>query len=481
MPNSFLLIMTLSSPLSKHSSVKRARKLSPYKSPEVVEITNDEFWPRFLVIEGRDSDKPLSQLNCFKVEKAFQGLIGTTKNVSRNKTGAIIVEVERKAQSDKLLTITAMNDIPVEVFPHKTLNFTKGVVRSFQLANIETDELVNELEDQGVVEAIRISSKRNGIKVPTSTVILKFKRAQLPDHIKAGYHRIKVSPYIPNPLRCFNCQKFGHHISNCKKAKICAKCALSDHGENPCPRSETCINCNGPHPSYFSSCPKWKHEKEICKRKVHSGISYAQARKEVENSQREQLYSDAARKQLKQLKSYRTYGTQTDVINCTCVAEAPFEDSSNFANSETQTEPIFELSSSSLSVNSGCKPQKSLSSIEKPISGAQKSGSDIEKPKNKGQSGAPPSRAPSLSPKGQRPSRSMSSGGRVRQRIDMFNLSKDVQSAIRLENRFKPLEEMETGDPPPDPSREAGKKPGDPPDPNQGAGKKPLVKITAPI
>ena len=31
---------------------------------------------------------------------------------------------------------------------------------------------------------------------------------EIPKHIKIGYLRAAVSAYIPNPLRCFNCQKF---------------------------------------------------------------------------------------------------------------------------------------------------------------------------------------------------------------------------------------------------------------------------------
>ena len=63
---------------------------------------------------------------------------------------------------------------------------------------------------QGVTSVKRNKLCRNNERVPTNTLILNFSIPTLPDSVKAGYLRISVAPYIINPLRCFNCQKFGH-------------------------------------------------------------------------------------------------------------------------------------------------------------------------------------------------------------------------------------------------------------------------------
>ena len=55
------------------------------------------------------------------------------------------------------------------------------------------------------------------------TFIITFHTASIPKHIKIGYLRIPVELYIPNPLHCFNCQKFGHgkkHVREEKSAPI---------------------------------------------------------------------------------------------------------------------------------------------------------------------------------------------------------------------------------------------------------------------
>ncbi|GBO11583.1 hypothetical protein AVEN_202519-1 [Araneus ventricosus] len=37
--------------------------------------------------------------------------------------------------------------------------------------------------------------------------------------------KLAVRPFIPNPLRCFKCQRFGHSQTNCRGTLTCARCA----------------------------------------------------------------------------------------------------------------------------------------------------------------------------------------------------------------------------------------------------------------
>ncbi|GBN92256.1 hypothetical protein AVEN_12459-1 [Araneus ventricosus] len=71
-------------------------------------------------------------------------------------------------------------------------------------------EIIEGLSKQGVIAARRINIIRGNDIIPTKHVILTFSSSKLPSSITAGYIRSPVKPYIPNPLRCFNCQRFGH-------------------------------------------------------------------------------------------------------------------------------------------------------------------------------------------------------------------------------------------------------------------------------
>jgi hypothetical protein len=313
----------------------RSKRPKPESSPEAsspdIEITQTvTHWPRFLVIEAIDKSKPVSSLSPFVIEKTLKGLIGETKSVKKLNSGIILVEVLREGQANNLLKQTSFASIDVQVSEHRTLNTCKGVIRCMELAQMESDELLANLSTHGVVAVRNITQKRDGVVRKTAAVVLTFATPDLPKDIKAGYLSLRVSPFVPNPLRCFNCQSFGHHQSLCKKAKLCPKCGLADHGDAECSTPVKCLNCSGDHPAYATSCPRWAQEKEICRVKTTNKISFPEARKLVVSSSSVSTarpsYASIVNTKTNisvGTKSTRTVETQTDCLcQCTCQAHA---------------------------------------------------------------------------------------------------------------------------------------------------------------
>ena len=87
--------------------------------------------------------------------------------------------------------------------------------------------------------------------------------------------------FVPNPMRCFNCNKFGHTSQHCKVAAKCMGCGKDKH-EGQCEGPKLCSNCNGPHASLAKDCPVWQKEKEIQRVHVEKCISFPEARQLVE-------------------------------------------------------------------------------------------------------------------------------------------------------------------------------------------------------
>ena len=97
-------------------------------------------------------------------------------------------------------------------------------MRSPDLSLCTLDEIKNNLRKQGITDAKQIFIKRNNQIIPTNTYILKFNTPKPPTEIKIGYLITKVETYIPNPLRCHDCQKFGPHKEKCTRPPICKNC-----------------------------------------------------------------------------------------------------------------------------------------------------------------------------------------------------------------------------------------------------------------
>ncbi|GBM19033.1 hypothetical protein AVEN_145597-1 [Araneus ventricosus] len=186
-------------------------------------------------------------------------------------------------QAENLMKLDKIGNIKVKASPHHTLNYSKGVISESEFQRDLEEDLLECLKDQNAIAVKRITIKRNGQTFPTKHLILTFNNPTLPKSVKIAYINCPVKPYIPDPIRCFKCQKFGHTITACRGNKEnCARCSLPDHNSQTC-KSTTpkCFNCSGEHPSFSRSCPRYKLEKEIQTIKITKKISFQEARKIV--------------------------------------------------------------------------------------------------------------------------------------------------------------------------------------------------------
>ena len=77
------------------------------------------------------------------------------------------------------------------------------------LYTMSEEEMVKELAEQGVEKVSQFILKK-GKEIKTDTYFVTFSTPRPPDKLRIGYYFVEVKPYIPNPLRCFQCQEFGH-------------------------------------------------------------------------------------------------------------------------------------------------------------------------------------------------------------------------------------------------------------------------------
>ena len=152
------------------------------------------------------------------------------------------------------------------------------------MRNSSEEEILEGTRSQGVTAVKRFKIKRNGQLKDTNTFVFTFNTPTLPKTVKVAYFRVSVEIYIPNPLRCHSCKKYGHHENRCTKDPICANCGEpANHTEQNCGNAPNSVNCGEKHSANSKECQFWRREKEILTVKFTRNISFPEARKIVES------------------------------------------------------------------------------------------------------------------------------------------------------------------------------------------------------
>jgi hypothetical protein len=252
----------------------------------------DNYWPEFFVLNG--VDEGINSLSPISIAETLEDLLGETEDIRRLNSRSLLVQCRNKSQSERIQSITSIDETMVQITPHKTLNSCKGVILSDESSRCTDDQLRKWLmKKYGISEFQRMKPRSDGSQV----LVLTFPGKILPKRIKIGFERCKVRPYVPNPRRCYNCQRFGHMSRTCRRKAACSNCGSENHShtnEEPCKEEPHCVNCEGRHPSYERNCPKWKTEKNVLELKVTKNISFPEARRHVEKCGGQVTYAGVA-------------------------------------------------------------------------------------------------------------------------------------------------------------------------------------------
>ena len=162
------------------------------------------------------------------------------------------------------------------IVTHRSLNSLKGVIRNWELARTEPDEIKENVSM--ITDVHRIVVKRNNVEIRTNTLILPFNTLQIPYYLKNCYLNIPVTQYVPNSISCYKCHRFGHVTGQCKHSETCASCSETGHKDDTCTKEYKCINCGEKHVSYNTMCSYYKREFDIQRIRVSKNVSFFEAR-----------------------------------------------------------------------------------------------------------------------------------------------------------------------------------------------------------
>ena len=248
----------------------------------------DPNFATFVTLHSRDPDRKLARLSPVIIKKVIDyNVQGEVKNVKRLASGDLRIETFNCVQVKQLLKLRTFHDIPTEASIPVSENSCRGVLYHPSFVFDSDEEMLDGLARHHVVEISHFTKLVNGVRNKTGACVATFGVPTLPEEVKYGYESVSVRPYIPNPLRCFRCQLFGHHGNACRSStQHCGKCAAEGHDTDSCASlTLKCRNCGDAHSSSSRDCPVWKQEKEVCTVKVTQGLTYFEARKLVKEQQ----------------------------------------------------------------------------------------------------------------------------------------------------------------------------------------------------
>jgi len=253
---------------------------------------------RFFVMAPDGSDLSLQRISPFTIHNAIKKQIGNVIRAQRFGKTMILLEVANETQARKVMSLRQLTEsITVNVTPHKSLNFSKGIIVCPELNDVSATEITENLKNQKVVETKRMTKKIKGEQMNTHSYLLTFVSCELPKFINAGYLRIPVRPFAPLPFRCHRCFLYNHQAKFCKADEKCFWCGEAKHAliNGHCEKQPKCANCKQGHPSTSKICPQYIKEKAIKEIETQQKISNKQARELYEKSRNHLSYASVVK------------------------------------------------------------------------------------------------------------------------------------------------------------------------------------------
>lgn len=239
---------------------------------------------RQLTLTSSDPQYSLTKLNPIVLAKGIDTLCGDTGTITKLEylnSGSILVTTSSAAQLRTLLKAQVFpaasgSQIPIISSVSYSHQFTYGKVFAPAFKHMALNELLELLTDQNVVAVRKLFMDPAKASVPL--FVLTFLGGR-PENLLLGYTSYVIDKYIPNPMRCGNCCRWGHQSSKCRSSTVCGKCSEKGHKHTDCSSSVLkCVNCTGPHAVTSTTCSSYLQEVHACTLQAEHGLSFAEAR-----------------------------------------------------------------------------------------------------------------------------------------------------------------------------------------------------------
>ena len=189
-------------PPSPTTQTTQAATPSPQPSPRTI-------FPKFRVM-------PSKEATSYAAVAALETAHPNLKFTARPNHHGNFVLTPKSQEAYNLLTASTSNTL-LELNPEERT--TKIIVQRYPIEM----NLSHITQLPSVISAERCTF---GKEKTTTRQVLAVIQGPVPDSLHLGiWGSFQVRKYIPEPLRCYNCQRYGHHQARCQLQAVCAVCS----------------------------------------------------------------------------------------------------------------------------------------------------------------------------------------------------------------------------------------------------------------
>lgn len=135
--------------------------------------------------------------------------LGEVKSARVLHNGALLIFCRDSTQQGKAIRLSKAEGEEVQVTLINNKKLVRGVILGIP-TSMSVEQIKENVKGVKVKEAKLLKTTRNGEKHESLSVMLIFDDKKVPSKVYVGYMCYEAGLYIPLPLRCFKCQKYGH-------------------------------------------------------------------------------------------------------------------------------------------------------------------------------------------------------------------------------------------------------------------------------
>lgn len=209
----------------------------------------------FRIILRFKEETGVSGINPMMLTHELKKQVGEIAFAKVLQDGALMIVCKNEEQKNKAMKVKTVGKKVVtssKIIGQNSWIF--GVIKGVPIG-VTMEELKKNLDGGKVIDAVRLKMNREGRRMDSLSVRIKFEGREMPDKVRMGFISYPVIEYNAPPMRCYNCQRYGHTAALCKSKIRCARCG-GEHEFGKCEEGVEvkCCNCGGGHNAAYGGC-----------------------------------------------------------------------------------------------------------------------------------------------------------------------------------------------------------------------------------